>query len=250
MSFAQRNESAFPVSSKKLTQDFINAAMQYPQEALHQGISGKVTVGFKINIEGYPYDYQVIQSIHPLLDHEAIRLVSKIIFNPAKSNGNPIIEEQQMTIAFKPKLYQRIVSERGYEIIPSFYQNADTSGKVFNFADLNKHPQPILPNEKGSLAQYVQQKLQYPEAAALAGITGTVGLNFVIETDGIVSNISIKNSVGGGCDNEAIRILQSLRWKPGAIGEMAVRCNAFLEVTFKLENSRQMAIPNRQSSGL
>lgn len=250
ISFAQRIENASPVSSKKLTQDFFNAAMQYPQEALQQGISGKVTVGFKINTEGYPYDYQVIQSVHPLLDHEAIRLVSKIIFNPAKTNGNPIIEDQQMTIVFKPKLYRRMVSERGYENLPSFYQNADTSGKVFNFADLNKHPQPIIPNEKVSLAQYVQQKLQYPEAAALAGITGTVGLNFVIETDGIVSNISVKNSVGGGCDNEAIRILQSLRWKPGAIGELAVRCNAFLEVTFKLENSRQMAIPNRQSGGL
>ena len=76
--------------------------------------------------------------------------LSKIIFNPAKSNRNPIIEEQQMTIAFKPKLYRRIVSERGYENLPSFYQIADTSGKVFNFAVLNKHPQPILPNEKVS----------------------------------------------------------------------------------------------------
>lgn len=249
-SAAQIFENAVPVSSKKLISDFFDASIQYPKDALQQNISGKVKIAFKISKDGIPYDLKPEKSIDPSLDKEAMRLVSKILWHPAKKNGTPCIDEQSLTITFNPKHYNRIVKERGYDSIDTYGHSQDISGKIFNFATLDMHPQPVLPQKFSLLQQYIQQQLKYPEAAAAAGITGTVRLDFVIETDGIVSNIRISNSVGGGCDNEAIRILQHLRWKPGIKEALAVRSHAFLDVTFQLEGHRQMTIPNRQSGGL
>ncbi len=97
---------------------------------------------------------------------------------------------------------------------------------------------------------YINSNLKYPETAKTGGIEGSVKLGFVVEEDGIASNIHILESVGGGCDQEAIRILESLHWFPGIANEKRVRSQTTFDVVFKLNENRQHQIPNRQSGGL
>ena len=62
----------------------------YPAEAQRGGIQGKVVVSFIINRDGSISSPKIEQSVHPLLDREAMRVV-KIMprWKPGKENDKP-----------------------------------------------------------------------------------------------------------------------------------------------------------------
>jgi periplasmic protein TonB len=63
--------------------------------------------------------------------------------------------------------------------------------------------------------KYLQENIKYPEMAKESGIQGTVYLKFVIEKDGSVSNVSVQRGIGGGCDEEAVRVVKKMpKWQP------------------------------------
>lgn len=91
-----------------------------------------------------------------------------------------------------------------------------------------------------ALLQFIYQNVRYPEAARLDGIEGTVVLRFVVETDGQVSNIVVLKDIGGGCAEEALRVVGGMngagvRWTPGKMKGKAVRVQQALPIRFKLE---------------
>ena len=55
--------------------DFLMSNVRYPLEALVGGISGRVIVGFVIDIDGAIVNARVIRSLHPALDAEVVRVV-------------------------------------------------------------------------------------------------------------------------------------------------------------------------------
>jgi TonB family protein len=64
------------------------------------------------------------------------------------------------------------------------------------------------------LEKYIRENLRYPAPAAQAGIKGTVKLRFLIKADGSPTDFELINSLGYGCDEEAIRLLkQGPKWK-------------------------------------
>ncbi|XOV66718.1 MAG: energy transducer TonB [Fluviicola sp.] len=57
---------------------FVQDNLNYPQEAYEQRIEGKVYVRFTVNADGSLSEMEIVRSVHPLLDEEAIRLVSSM----------------------------------------------------------------------------------------------------------------------------------------------------------------------------
>ena len=82
--------------------------------------------------------------------------------------------------------------------------------------------------------KYLSDDLKFPPEAKEREIQGTVRLSFVVETDGSVSNIVVVNSVGGGCDNEAIRLLQETIWIPAEKSGKYVRSTNMQDITFSI----------------
>ena len=82
------------------------------------------------------------------------------------------------------------------------------------------------------MTNYLLNNLSYPESAKLGEISGTVRLSFVVETDGAISNIIVENTVGGGCDNEAIRLMEGTHWIPAVKDGKYVRSRNEQEITF------------------
>jgi TonB family protein len=81
--------------------NFITVNTQYPEEAKTQLIQGKVIVRFIVNTEGKPEDVMVLKAVHPLLDAEAIRVVSKLSgFRPGYQGGNPVNVYYMVPITF------------------------------------------------------------------------------------------------------------------------------------------------------
>ena len=59
------------------------------------------------------------------------------------------------------------------------------------------------------LRRYIQRNLEYPEAAAEAKIEGEVKVEFRVQPDGTLTDFEVLESLGYGCDAEAIRLLRA-----------------------------------------
>ncbi len=96
---------------------------------------------------------------------------------------------------------------------------------------------PEFPDGEAALMKFLSSNTKYPTIARENGIEGTVYLGFVVEKDGSITDVKIKRSVGGGCSEEAMRVVQSMpKWKPGKQQGRAVRVAFTIPVKFKLDN--------------
>ena len=95
---------------------------------------------------------------------------------------------------------------------------------------------PAYPGGDAKLMEYVAKNIKYPQIARETGIQGRVFVGFVVEPDGSVSNVKVLRGIGGGCDEEAMRVVKSMpKWKPGKQRGKAVRVSYMLPVNFKLQ---------------
>ena len=95
---------------------------------------------------------------------------------------------------------------------------------------------PAFPGGEQKLMEYVAKNIKYPQIARETGIQGRVFVGFVVEPDGSISNVKLLRGIGGGCDEEAMRVIKSLpKWKPGKQRGKAVRVSYQIPVFFKLQ---------------
>lgn len=94
---------------------------------------------------------------------------------------------------------------------------------------------PEFPGGEHAMQAFMQEHFEYPEEAEDAGIEGTVYLNFVIEKDGSISNVKVVRGIGGGCEEEAIRVVGLMpNWIPGKQRGKLVRVSYNFPVKFKI----------------
>jgi TonB family protein len=249
--YAQFYHPPAPVPEPIQIRTWLEKELAYPETELNKKIQGTVEVSFIIDKTGMAYNYHITGSVSEPLDREAIRLVRKMRWNPATNGGQAVDARHSYSIRFNIRQYNRMLRQRGYAIRELPYFPADTSQIIYNFAELEQAPKPIFKDNTVTLNRYIQQEINYPNAALTLSLSGTVSLGYVVEENGLVSNIHVINSVGGGCDNEAIRILQSIDWMPGIKNGMAVRSHGKLDIIFRLpDGSRQNAIPNQQQRSM
>jgi protein TonB len=67
------------------------------------------------------------------------------------------------------------------------------------------------------------------------GVEGTVIVVFVINTDGTIQDVEVLRGIGGGCDEEAVKIVKNApKWEPGKQRGKPVRTRMRLPIRFKL----------------
>ncbi len=95
---------------------------------------------------------------------------------------------------------------------------------------------PQFPGGEQEMMRFIKKNLRYPTAAAENGIFGTVTVNFVVGKDGRITHIKIIRGIGGGCDEEAVRILEMMpAWSPGKQGGIAVMVSYTVPFKFILQ---------------
>lgn len=86
-----------------------------------------------------------------------------------------------------------------------------------------------------ALFEYLQTNLKYPEDAIMQKLGGRVMVQFVVETDGTISNVRVAKTVFPSLDNEAVRVVKAMpKWKPGKEKGRPVRANFTLPVVFNI----------------
>ena len=82
----------------------------------------------------------------------------------------------------------------------------------------------------------LQKKIRYPEMARRAGIEGRVYVQFIVNERGEVENPVIIRGIGGGADEEALRVVREAKFRPGLQRGRPVRVQFSLPIVFKLQN--------------
>lgn len=91
-------------------------------------------------------------------------------------------------------------------------------------------------DERTFLTKWVYHYLKYPAEAISAGIQGRVIVDFIIEKNGEVSNVTINKSADPLLDKEALRVISvSPKWKAALINGKPVRSKISLPVEFRLK---------------
>lgn len=138
---------------------------------------------------------------------------------------------------------ETIAGTKGAEINPITLSTGNTEGTgiaepvsentIFTLDAIEKYPQ--FPGGAEAFSKYLSRHLRYPGAAAEKGIQGKVLVSFIIERNGELSNIKIVRSIGGGCDEEAMRVLaKSPKWSPGIQNNQQVRVAYNIPINFRL----------------
>lgn len=91
-----------------------------------------------------------------------------------------------------------------------------------------------------ALMDFLRATLRYPTMARDSNISGRVVMQFVVEKNGTLTNVKTLKDIGGGCADEAKRIINAMnelniRWIPGEIAGKAVRSIFTLPISFKLQ---------------
>ncbi|TVQ49961.1 MAG: energy transducer TonB [Saprospirales bacterium] len=90
------------------------------------------------------------------------------------------------------------------------------------------------------MLEFIYRNIRYPAIARENGIEGQVVITFVVDTDGRIQDPKVVRDIGGGCGQEALRVIKMMndmpeRWTPGRQRGRAVNVQFNLPVRFTLQ---------------
>jgi TonB family protein len=112
--------------------------------------------------------------------------------------------------------------------------NDSTELEIYDRAEV----MPTFPGGQYALNIFLNKNIRYPIIALENALEGKVIVKFYVDTDGSIKNpIVLKDNVGGGCAEEALRVVGSMpKWNPGTQRNKPVRVFFVIPITFKLTN--------------
>ena len=196
----------------------------YPEEAKKAKISGRVTLKFTVGKDGSVSDVKVLRGVNKLLDEEAVRVVSMSpAWTPGKIDGKPVNVSYAFPVIFMTKGSGETTGQSDDDV-PDIYIDgklassgdiAAANGIVDGYIEKDgtiKLMSKLLSDKKDFL-KWANTELVYPAAAKDAGKYGKVTVTFKLESDGSVSDISVKESPDDVLSSEVLRVTgKSPKW--------------------------------------
>ena len=219
----------FPGGTEALLK-FVANNVKYPEKAKDEEISGRVFISFVIEKDGSVSNVEVKRGIGGGCDEEAVRVIKSLPnWKPGIKDGKPVRVSYMMPINFKLTDDTPTKSVKKTEANkPDMKPNADG---VYQIVE----EMPCFPGGDQKLMEYIANNINYPQEARDKGIEGRVFIRMVIEKDGSVSNVKLLRGIGGGCDEEAERVIKSMpKWKPGMMKGEPVPVSYQIPINFKL----------------
>lgn len=94
---------------------------------------------------------------------------------------------------------------------------------------------PQFPGGETAMLNFVAKNVRYPHKAFTNNITGTIYISFIVGADGKVRDIELLRGIGGGCDEEGLRVVGLFPdWTPGQKDGKAVSVQYNLPIRFSL----------------
>ena len=94
---------------------------------------------------------------------------------------------------------------------------------------------PSFPGGDEARIRFLTENIKYPQIARESSIQGTVYVTFVVERNGNVTDVRVLRGIGGGCDEEAVRVIKAMpKWNPGKQRGKPVRVQFNMPIKFTL----------------
>nr|WP_068887733.1 TonB family protein [Pedobacter panaciterrae] len=206
--------------------EYLKKSVKYPQEAQKNRIEGKVYLSFIVETDGELSDITVMRGVGSGLDEEAVRVIKESPkWIPGVQNNKKVRVKYNIPIAFH--LSPQQANSGNTQTAP---QNNE---KVFDFVSLET--QPSFPGGMEKFYEFLKKTVKYPKEAQDKNIQGKVFVSMVVEKDGTLTDIKVDRKLGGGTDEEAVRVLKaSPKWVPGVQQGQKVRVKYNIPISFTL----------------
>jgi len=229
--------------------NFIYGNIKYPKEAHQNGTQGQVLVRFIVDKDGDIKEPTIVNAIGSGCDEEVLRVVNLMPkWTPASKHGELVKVYYHLPVKFKLADDEIPAVANTESKVDNAAEKIEETEEEIVFKTVDEMPRfPGCENLEGEkqktcsqteLLMFIYKNIKYPEVAREEDIQGTVIVSFIVDTDGQVIAPSIKRSIGGGCDEEVIKVVNSMpMWIPGKNDGIAVKTEFNLPVKFKLEGS-------------
>ena len=150
---------------------------------------------------------------------------------PRKSFFITETERRGDTSTYSIEPFTFTLSEHLFEQLPDIATSEEDT--VYQIVE----EMPQFPGGENALMDYVAKNVVYPEEAKEKEIQGRVFIGFVVEKDGSIGEVKVLRGIGGGCDEEAVRVIKGMpKWKPGMQKGKPVRVSYMMPINFKLDD--------------
>lgn len=118
------------------------------------------------------------------------------------------------------------------EYVPEDVPEENTEPDYFLFVEEDSAPAGGMQ----SFYQYLSKNLNYPKKAIRNGTEGKVYVQFIVNTDGSLTDLKVLKGISPECDQEALRVLANApKWNPGKQRGRPVRVRMSMPIVFNLQ---------------
>ncbi|MBL7964957.1 MAG: TonB family protein [Flavobacteriales bacterium] len=221
-----------PHGGEAAVKAMVEQELRFPAVPLAQGVKGDVLTIFTVEADGTLRDLRVWQGLQEECDREALRLTRLVQWQPALYNGQPHAAEHYLRFTFDPKAYRKWQKVRALRCAGADTLPSAAPGPVLQPREVEVQAEPMIAGGYNGWSDHLSANLRYPTEAYRRDIQGQVKLTFVVETNGVVSNLRAVEDLGGGCTEEAMRIVRGICWKPAMKAGKAVRSLREVSIRF------------------
>lgn len=200
-----------------LMMEWLSKNITYPDQAIIEGIEGRVIVRFVVEKDGTIGSPMILKGVCEMLDNEAKRVVlSMPKWKSGTLQGVPMRCYVTLPITFKLRTDKPVQSVE--DKIETEYD------QIAEFED-----------GKYGIMRYLFSNLDYPMEALEYGIYGRVWVRFIVEKDGSLSNVSVEKELNKWLDKEAVRAISAMpKWSPAMKDNQPVRTYYRLPIDFSI----------------
>lgn len=130
-------------------------------------------------------------------------------------------EKEAERARLQAELSAELARETAEEVINKIYDKAEVM--------------PEYPGGQAALMRYLSQNVKYPKVSRESGTQGKVVVQFVVNTDGSITDVEVIKSVDIYLDAEALRVIRAMpRWEPGKVNGKPARVKYTVPIKFRL----------------
>ena len=188
------------------------------------------------------YDYEALENVVKELDIEALKEEERIPLIKEPVKERPQSADKLNVVEDEPEV------ELKDEIAPPEDVEMKTVDEVENpeqptVVDMELNPLnfriveelPEFPGGATAFMKWLTKNLRYPSIAQQRKVEGKVVAQFIVNTDGSISNIELVTRVDPNLDREALRVLRMMpQWKAGKQNDKPCRTQVCIPIVFKL----------------
>ncbi len=260
-----------PITQERLDLVFENRNHDYGAYTLRRDYSRTVlraflaTFGFAALLAGGPYIWNLLHPANPIklaTPDDIIYKFTEVILPETKQITLPEEKQPQNEPSQKPSGSEQFTNLKASDTDSSNIKTQDLlsttnlgTKTIKSDSSVVKDPlppdpkpasntgftkwaqvMPSFPGGEAAMLDFLRKNIHYPASAREIDISGKVYLSFIVSSSGEISNVQVLHGIGGGCEEEAVRVVKKMpAWNPGLQNGNPVNVQFTLPISFQLK---------------